>query len=114
MAKAAVVPEPEAMNPLSMLKDAFLYQGAFAWMFYFCLAGFCAANAMAILGPTPKMNYFHGAAMMVRPASRRGTLSNPHILATYPRVHALRAYCVSFHAIFMPLASTWLPCTCSL
>lgn len=65
MAKAAVVPEPEAMNPLNMLKDAFLHQGAYAWMFYFCLAGFCAANAMAILGPTPKMNYFHGAAMMV-------------------------------------------------
>ena len=64
MGKAPVVPVPEA-TPLDMLKDAFLYQGAFAWMFYVCLAGFCAANAMAILGPTPKMNYFHGAAMMV-------------------------------------------------
>jgi len=34
-------------------------------MFYICLAGFCAANAMAILGPAPNTNYFHGAALMV-------------------------------------------------
>ena len=53
------------MDPFGMLKDIFLYQGDFAWMFYFCLAGFCAANAMAILGATPKINYFHGAALMV-------------------------------------------------
>ena len=99
MAKAAVVPEPEAMNPLSMLKDAFLYQGAFAWMFYFCLAGFCAANAMAILGPTPKMNYFHGAAMMVSPASQGHSLSKPH--SSSPLLNnTIRVFCTQHRPRF--------------
>jgi len=64
MPKAApvVAPAPTLMDPL---KDALLFQGDFKWMFYFTLAGFCAANAMAILGTNPKINYFHGAATMV-------------------------------------------------
>lgn len=53
------------MNPLDMLKDAFLFSGDFKWMFYFTLIGFCAANGRAILTATPKINYFHGCALMV-------------------------------------------------
>lgn len=63
MGKQAVVVEPPAFNPL--IKDAFLFAGDFKWMFYFCLIGFCACNARAVLTATPKINFFHGAALMV-------------------------------------------------
>lgn len=55
-------PPPPAYQPL---QDAFLFSGDFAWMFYLCLAGFCFANAKAVLGASPKINYWHGCALMV-------------------------------------------------
>ena len=62
---APVPPPPPPFNPLEPLKDAFLYSGDFKWMFYVSLAGFCAANGAAVLTATPKINYFHGCALMV-------------------------------------------------
>ena len=50
---------------LDPLKDAFLFSGDFKFMFYLTLVGFCAANGLTILKATPKINYFHGCALMV-------------------------------------------------
>ena len=52
-------------SPMDMLKDAVLFTGDFKWMFYLCLAGFCAGNARAILTANKKINYFHGCVLMV-------------------------------------------------
>ena len=62
--KAVPVPDPVA-SPIDMAMDAFLLSGDFSWMFYATLIGFCLANAKAILGANPKINYFHGCALMV-------------------------------------------------
>ena len=59
-----VVPLPDA-TMLDMYKDFVLFGGQFGWFFYFALCGFCAANARAILSATPKINFFHGCALMV-------------------------------------------------
>ena len=64
MPKAAPIPEPTA-TPLDMIMDAFLYAGDFKWMFYATLIGFNIANARAIKGASPNINYFHGCALMV-------------------------------------------------
>jgi len=55
--------------------DAALFSGDFTWMFYFCLAGFCAANGCAVLKATPKINYFHGCALMVLTCFGGSTIS---------------------------------------
>eukprot|EP00310_Coccolithus_braarudii_P022286 CAMPEP_0183353748 /NCGR_PEP_ID=MMETSP0164_2-20130417/34854_1 /TAXON_ID=221442 /ORGANISM="Coccolithus pelagicus ssp braarudi, Strain PLY182g" /LENGTH=271 /DNA_ID=CAMNT_0025526483 /DNA_START=20 /DNA_END=835 /DNA_ORIENTATION=+ len=59
-------PEPMATSlHLGMFEDALLFSGDLWWMYYVTLVGFCAANARAILGATPKINFFHGCALMV-------------------------------------------------
>ena len=65
MPKAAALPVTPPSSPLDMLKDAFLFAGDFKILFYVCLVGFCIANARVILGASPKINFFHGCAMMV-------------------------------------------------
>jgi len=60
MAKSAPLPPPSMIQPL---QDAMLFSGDYAWVFYLALAGYALANARAIA--QPKMNYFHGCAMMV-------------------------------------------------
>ena len=65
MGKSAPVPAPPPFSPIDPLKDAFLFAGDFKILFYICLVGFCLANARVVLGATPKINYFHGCAMMV-------------------------------------------------
>jgi len=62
---APMPPPPPPFSPLDALKDVFLFQGDFKWCFYLSLVLFCAANARAILTATPKINYFHGCALMV-------------------------------------------------
>lgn len=60
------MPMPPPPPPLYQpLQDAFLFSGDFTWMFYFTLVGFCCANAKNILSATPKINFFHGCALMV-------------------------------------------------
>ena len=60
------MPPPPTPPPLyEPLQQAFLFTGDFKWMFYFTLVVFCAANAKAILGANPKINYFHGCVLMV-------------------------------------------------
>jgi len=65
MAKPAPMPVEPSFSPVDALKDAFLFAGDFKWMFYVALAGFCAANARAVLTTQPKINYFHGCVLMV-------------------------------------------------
>jgi hypothetical protein len=95
MAKAA--PPIEAgmavPNPLNILKDIFLFSGDYKFMFYVALAGFCAANARAILTASPKINYFHGCALMVLTCYGGSTISA--IMVGAPVVFAVNEALVS-------------------
>jgi len=65
MAKTKMAPPVIEAGMLDPLKDAFLFSGDLKFMFYLTLAGFCLANALAIIKADPGINYFHGCALMV-------------------------------------------------
>ena len=88
MGKSAPVPAPPPFSPIDPLKDAFLFAGDFKILFYICLVGFCLANARVVLGATPKINYFHGCAMMVLICFGGSTISAAMVGAPFARLLA--------------------------
>jgi hypothetical protein len=71
---AAPVPVPSA-SPVDLISDVFLFTGDFKFFFYVCLAGFCACNARTVLTASPKINFWHGCALMVLSCYGGSTLS---------------------------------------
>ena len=71
-----VVPEPTPFEALAGgVKDAVLFSGDFGWMFYAALIAFCACSAGAVLKASPKINFFHGCALMVLSSFGGSTLA---------------------------------------
>ena len=66
--------EPEGFL-LDPMRDLFLFMGPYKLVFYVVLAVFCAANARTILVASPKINYWHGCALMVLANFGGSTLS---------------------------------------
>ena len=106
---APVVPTPSS-GPLDLLQDAFLFMGDFKILFYVTLVGFCIANARVVLSGSPKINYFHGCALMILMNYGGSTISAVMVGAPVAFVcnEALVPVCLAVWTVmyFLPLSAT--------